>query len=206
VSDPEPFGVTVYYDFASSLCYVGHRVMGRLAPFLEELRCELCWVPVDLAGMMRWQRGAKVPPDRVMHVERVAEALRVPLRVPGRWLDSRDIAAAALVLASRDAASGEHREASWRERAWTAIYEEGRGCTDRDALALMADDLEIELPSSELEEALEELDLRTGEAVDAMVTGVPTFMLGPWPFGGIQEDETMRSILQRFADRQRGLR
>jgi predicted DsbA family dithiol-disulfide isomerase len=206
VSDPEPFGVTVYYDFASSLCYVGHRVMGRLAPFLEELRCELGWVPVDLAGMMRWQRGARVPPDRVTHVERVAETLRVPLRVPGRWLDSRDVGAAALVLARRDVASGEQREASWRERVWTAIYEEGRNCTDREELARMAGDLEVGFPASELEEAREELDRRTGEAVEAMVTGVPTFMLGPWPFGGIQEDETMRSILQRFADRQRGLR
>ena len=34
-------------------------------------------------------------------------------------------------------------------------------------------------------------------------TGVPTFMLESWPFGGIQNEETMRSILTRFAVKQR---
>jgi len=206
VSDPEPFGIEVYYDFASSLCYVGHRVMERLGPFLAELRCELSWIPIDLAHMMRWRRGARVPPDRIAHVQQVAEALRVPLRVPGTWLDSRDLCAASIVLARRDAASGERREASWRERVWTAIYEESRDCEGRDALARMAGDLGITIEPEELDEGREELDRRGHEAVESSVTGVPTFMLGPWPFGGIQEDETMRSILKRYVDRQRGLR
>jgi hypothetical protein len=34
-----------------------------------------------------------------------------------------------------------------------------------------------------------------------MVTGVPTFMLGRWPFGGIQQQDTMRMVLERFASR-----
>ena len=35
----------------------------------------------------------------------------------------------------------------------------------------------------------------------------PTFMLGEWPFGGIQQDDTMRMVLARFARkaRERGL-
>ena len=36
-----------------------------------------------------------------------------------------------------------------------------------------------------------------------MVSGVPTFMLDSWPFGGIQEDDTMVSILTRYAERKR---
>lgn len=204
--DPDPIGITVYYDFASSLCYVGHRVMGRLVPFLEELRCELRWIPIDLARIMRWQRGVQVPPDRISHVEQVAAAMRVPVSVPPAWLDSRYVAAASLVLALRDVASREQREASWRERVWTALYEEQRPCEDVRAVQRIAADLDLTFTTGELDEAREELDARTRSAVDEMVTGVPTFMLGPWPFGGIQDDETMRSILRRFADRQRGLR
>ena len=33
------------------------------------------------------------------------------------------------------------------------------------------------------------------------VTGVPTFMLDRWAFGGIQSPETMRSILERWVSR-----
>jgi hypothetical protein len=36
-----------------------------------------------------------------------------------------------------------------------------------------------------------------------MVTGVPTFMLAEWPMGGIQDDDTMVSLIGRFAKRAR---
>lgn len=35
------------------------------------------------------------------------------------------------------------------------------------------------------------------------VTGVPNFMPGQWPFGGIQTDETMLSLFERFIAKQR---
>ena len=61
----------------------------------------------------------------------------------------------------------------------------------------------IALESSEIDAGAESLEVLTREAASQMVTGVPTFMLGEFPFGGIQEEDTMRSILGRFADRQR---
>ena len=51
--------------------------------------------------------------------------------------------------------------------------------------------------------AADELVARTRHAHAQEVTGVPNFMLGSWPFGGIQTDETMLSILGRFAARRR---
>ena len=48
-----------------------------------------------------------------------------------------------------------------------------------------------------------ELSQRTERARGEEVTGVPNFMLGPWPFGGIQTDETMLHLLGRFAAKQR---
>jgi hypothetical protein len=67
----------------------------------------------------------------------------------------------------------------------------------------MARELGIELDASILDTALAQLDAQTIAASKRMVTGVPTFMLGQWPFGGIQDDHTMRSILGRWAHRQR---
>ena len=32
----------------------------------------------------------------------------------------------------------------------------------------------------------------------SVIVGVPTFLLDGWPLGGIQEEFTMRSLLQRF--------
>ena len=54
-----------------------------------------------------------------------------------------------------------------------------------------------------LERGLCELENRTREAAEAMVTGVPTFMLSNWPMGGIQDDDTMVSLIRRFANRAR---
>jgi hypothetical protein len=35
------------------------------------------------------------------------------------------------------------------------------------------------------------------------VTGVPTLMLGEFPFGGVQSRQTTRMVLERWAERKR---
>jgi predicted CoA-binding protein/predicted DsbA family dithiol-disulfide isomerase len=196
--DVEPSGrlrIRVDYDFASSLCYVAHRSMQRLAPQLAGLEIELEWSPLDLAALLGWVRGADVDAARLANVERVSRELDVPLRVPPVWLDSRRAHAVAL------AAAGE-RAPAWLERVWTAVFEEGRALDDESVDAL-ARGLSIPLDETAVERGLEELDARTRSAHTQEVSGVPNFMLGRWPFGGIQTDDTMLSILSRFARRQR---
>jgi predicted DsbA family dithiol-disulfide isomerase len=198
-----PLHVTLHYDFASSLCYVAHRVLGRLQGFLDEIEMEIEWTPVDLARLMRWQRGHTIDPGRVEHIRQIAGTLHVPLHMPRVWLDSRRVGAAAIVLADRDRLEATRREASWRERVFTRIFEEGRACDTPGELERMAVELGIELDASIIDTALAQLDAQTIAASKRMVTGVPTFMLGPWPFAGIQDDHTMRSILGRWAHQQR---
>jgi len=48
-----------------------------------------------------------------------------------------------------------------------------------------------------------ELARRTRHAGEQGVAGVPSFLVGEWPIAGIQCDATMRSMLSRFAARQR---
>jgi predicted DsbA family dithiol-disulfide isomerase len=191
----DPLKVRVDYDFASSLCYVAHRCMQRLRAPLGQLGIALEWSPLDLTRLTGWRRGAPLDALRRANVARVSRELDVPLRIPERWQDSRRAHAVALSLP-------EPRGATWRERVWTAVYEEGRELDD--AVAALLRELDLTLPDGAIERGLERLEARTREAWEQEVSGVPNFMLGPWPFGGIQSDETMLSILGRFASRQRG--
>ena len=49
----------------------------------------------------------------------------------------------------------------------------------------------------------EALEAESERARAEQVTGVPTFMLGKWPIGGIQEESVMISLLGRWAAKRR---
>jgi predicted DsbA family dithiol-disulfide isomerase len=195
--------IPVYYDFASSLCYVSHRVMERLGSFLGDTDCELVWYPIDLARLLGWPRRFAVPEPRLQHVRGVARELSVPLKAQPYWQDSRRANSAALLLGERDRERGSCREATWRERIFSLVYEQGRSCDDHAELAAIAGELGLGLSEPDWETAVDRLESATREAHALGVTGVPTFMLGGWPFAGIQSDDTMRSILGRYAARSR---
>lgn len=189
--------VPVHYDFASSLCYVAHRIMERLAPELEALELTLEWRPLDLTRLSGWRPGVPLDGVRRENVLRVSRELEVPLRVPGRWLDSRPALAVAVAL------EGTERAAAWRERVWSAVFQEGRAVDEPGELERLARDLGLEVEALADSRRFEALEVHTELAREAHVTGVPSFMLGEWPMAGIQEDATMLSLLSRWAARQR---
>jgi 2-hydroxychromene-2-carboxylate isomerase len=193
----EPLRIPVHYDFASSICYVAHRVMERMAGELEALGIELAWTPLDLARLTGWPRSAAIEGRRRENALRVAADLGVTLRMPTAWMDSRAAHAVALALAGSD------REPGWRERVWCAVYEEGLRLDEPGALERLARDMGLDPDPLRDPQSLAALDESTRRARESNVTGVPTFMLGEWPFGGIQEEATMRSLLGRFAARTR---
>jgi predicted DsbA family dithiol-disulfide isomerase len=188
--------VPVHYDFASTICYVAHRVIARISEPIRELGVDIEWSPVDLAQLCGWPRGAEVGPTRQTNALRVAHEFAVAVRIPPAWLDSRR--ALAMSLALRGASS----EASWRERVWTAVFDEGRAIDEPGELERLARDLELELPDP-LGRRVDELDARTRLAAEENVTGAPTFMLGEWPLGGIQQEETLLRIFERYVARRR---
>jgi predicted DsbA family dithiol-disulfide isomerase len=198
LNHPETLQVRVHYDFASTLCYVAHRTLARIAGPVAALGIEWVWTPLELARLLGPPRGGE-PVDEVRRANaaRVAAELEVPVRVPRVWPDVRALGAAAL------RAEPLGRGASWRERAFSAVFEEGRLAVDAAAASQLAHELGLELAPRAIEEALAELELATEHAREAGVTGVPTFMLGSWPFGGIQSDATMLHVLERYAQRAR---
>ncbi len=193
----ERLRVPVYYDFASVICYVAHRVMERLRPALQELEIDLVWNPLDLAQLAPYRRGGAIPEASRANAARIADELSVPVRIPSLWLDSRPLNSAA--IAADELGRGE----SWRERVWTALYEDGRPLEKVEDVAALARDAEIPIERGAISEARGKLETRTALAAQEMVTGVPTFMLGRWPFGGIQQQDTMWMVLERFASKSR---
>jgi len=193
----DPLVVPLHYDFASAICFAAHRALPRLAPDLERLGIRLEWTPLDLSGLIGWPRGATLAAARRRNALRVARELGVRLRIPERWIDSRHALAVALALPD------EARRASWRERVFCAVFEQGREVERIDQLVPLARDLGFELGSLGIEAALDALREATEAARRLEITGVPTFQLGRWPIGGIQNDETMRALLTRWASRQR---
>lgn len=189
--------VRVYYDFASTLCYVAHRVFGAMAEELAALDVSLEWMPLDLADLLGWPRGVEVAAERLANAERVAAEHGIDVRPLRVWPDSRDANAAALILAKGAVAHA----AAFRERVFSAAFEERRPLDAPGAVEAFARDLGVALEPRALARARDELEFRTRIAAEEEVTGVPTLMLGDFPFGGIQSRETTRLVLERWVRR-----
>jgi len=197
VNTAPPLQVPVYYDVASTLCYVAHRTLPRLATSLLEIGVQLDWSPLDLAALLGWRRGEAVVGRRRENALAVAEDFGIRVRMPTHWIDSRRAMAFGLTLQEPEA------DASWRERIFSAVFEEARPIERDEDLEPLARELGLTLDATAIDHQLEQISQRTEQAREAEITGVPTFQLGAWPLGGIQSDETMLSILSRWATRQR---
>ena len=153
--------VRVYFDFASTLCFVAHRLMQRMADDLAALEVELVWSPLDLSALTGWPRGAQVPETRRANAARVACELEVEVSVPRIWPDSRWVNAGALAV---DAAGDSARSTTWRERVFSALFEERRTLEDAAAVAALGRELGFSLDPNILRAAREALPGRTREA------------------------------------------
>ena len=85
----ETVTIRVYYDFASTLCYVAHRVLTSIEPQIDELGVQLEWVPIDLTMAAPWDRGDSFADEVRDAVHGTASTLGVDVEMPDPWLDSR---------------------------------------------------------------------------------------------------------------------
>jgi predicted DsbA family dithiol-disulfide isomerase len=187
--------IPLHYDFASTICFVTHRVMEQMRGELDSMGVTLDWRPLDLVAITGWRRGEPVEGPRRENALRVARELGVAVRMPGFWLDSRPAHCVALGLA------GGPKQATWRERVWTAAFEEGRDIGLPEELERLGDELAIDVRELVVSE-LSHLEAVTEAAREDDVTGVPTFHIG-FPLGGIQDPDTMRLLFQRWVTKRR---
>ncbi len=191
--------VPIYYDYASSLCYVAKRVMAQLDGQLE---IELLWKGVQISRRHQgWKNGEMIGDEAKGKIFRVARETGVPLRVPERWLDS------ASALAGAEFAREQGKFAEYHDAIFAAVFAEGKDIGDLQTLLGLAE--RIRLPVAELEQALktgaftERVKENEAEATTFGIVGYPTFMLGAFPLIGIQPAETMRLLIRRYIDQAR---
>ena len=187
--------VRVYYDFASTLCYVAHRVLSRVEDDIAALGVTLEWRPIDLTMAAPWDRGDSFRPDVRAAVRNTGLTLGIDVEMPDPWLDSRPASHVALHIASAQ------DEARWRHAVFDTFFEKRSFELTPDLLRL-ARNLGIGVIPNEAQ-GFGRVEESTREALAFGLTGVPTFLLDNWMFGGVYDDELMVSILRQLATQYR---
>jgi predicted DsbA family dithiol-disulfide isomerase len=188
-----PVVIPVYFDYASSLCYIASRIVARLT---TEFDVDIRWRPVHIAAHHpEWTQGGLIGGDTRAKIERVSRETEVALHIPERWLDSRAALEGVIFAEECGCASAYHRE------VFAAVYERGDDCGDRAVLVRAA--AAAGLPIGRFMEcvatrrAAPQLAAIREEARQVGVAGYPTFLLGEFPLTGIQPAETMKMLLGR---------
>lgn len=193
----ETVTVRVYYDFASTLCYVAHRVLTSIEEQIAELEVELEWRPIDLTMAAPWDRGDSFSEEVRTAVRNTGLALGLDVEMPDPWLDSRPAAHVALATPTLEA------ERRWRRAVFDTIFEHGTPTLTPQLLAL-AEELVGPLPLPG-DAQYPRVEKSTLDAVALGVSGVPTLLLDNWLVAGVFDGESMLSILAKLAEQYREL-
>jgi predicted DsbA family dithiol-disulfide isomerase len=189
--------IPVYFDYASSLCYIA-AVLGRQLE--ADLDIVLDWRPVEIAARNApWKPGDPIDTEARARIERVSQETGVAVLIPARWMDSRPALEGALLAKDRGCFAEYHR------RVFAAAFVQGEDIGDRYVLTRIADG--VGLPIGDFMMAIatraraRQLAGHAAAAVAHGVTGYPTFLLGEFPLTGIQPLDTMRQLICRYLDR-----
>ena len=191
--------IPIYFDYASTLCYVAWRIVG-------ELRQELDFEPLWKGVPIRWRSNASAPGIELGTVERakiatVIAETGISVTPPERWINS-EAALMGSELARNAGVFNVFHDAIFR-----AAFEQGIDISDLDRLAEIAQRVGIDpkLFRQGIEQRLTapQLAANKSEADAFSALGYPTFMLGEFPLIGIQPKPTMRLLFSRFLDQRR---
>ena len=188
--------IRVYYDFASTLCYIAHRVMGGIVPQVRDLGVVLQWRPIDLTEIVPWNRGDSFAQEIREAVHNTGSSMGVEVQMPDAWVDSRPASKIALLTES------DEDEARWRDQVFRCFFELREKELTPELLSL-GRDLSAHDNGRGAQDEPGQVAASTKEAIALGVQGVPTFLLDVWPVGGIQDADTMLDVLARFAERYR---
>jgi predicted DsbA family dithiol-disulfide isomerase len=194
VSNMGRLRIPIYFDYASTLCYIAWRIV---TPLEDELGFEALWKGVPIAT-----RDFRAKPGRVLgELERqkvlfVAAETGVRVAPPSSWIDS--IPALHGSEVARDA--GVFR--AYHDAVFRAAFDDGADIADPKVLDAIAERAGLDrlkfraaLASGLMSARLDE---HKREADEFSALGYPTFILGDFPMIGIQPVESMRLLLGRF--------
>jgi predicted DsbA family dithiol-disulfide isomerase len=189
--------VPIFFDYASTLCYVAWRIVRELEP---ELGFEALWkgVPIRLRDQRAGPGRALGAIERMKVMTVIAET-GVPVTPPERWIDSD----AALI--GSELAREANAFAGYHEGVFRAAFEQRRDIASVDTLTEIAVAAGMESGRFRDEilsrRAADRIAANRREADNFSALGYPTFILGDFPLIGIQPKETMRLLLRRFIER-----
>ena len=186
--------IPIYFDYASTLCYIAWRIV---TPLEDELGFEALWKGVPISA-----RDFRAKPGRVLgererqKVLLVAAETGIRVAPPPSWIDST------LALQGSEVARDAGVFPAYHDAIFRAGFDEGGDLADRTVLEAVADRAGID--RSRFRDALDSgamagrIDQNKREADEFSALGYPTFILGDFPMIGIQPIESMRMLLGRF--------
>ena len=192
--------VPVYFDYASSLCYIAWRIAAKLT---VEVDVEMRWHPVHIAAQHPgWSgRAASLVETRVPKSSAWRRRRQSRYVYPKHWLDSRAALEGVLFAEEHGCATAYHRE------VFAAAYEREEDIGDRAVLVRAA--ANAGLPIGRFMESVatrrgaSSLALIREEAQQLGVVGVSDLPAWRVSSRGIQPYETMKLLVARHVERTR---
>jgi predicted DsbA family dithiol-disulfide isomerase len=190
----EPVVIPIYFDYASTLCYIAWRIVTELE---RELGFEALWkgVPISLRDF-KARAGRDVGPREYQKVVMAAAETGILVSPPKNWINSDD------ALMGAELAREAKFFPSYHNAVFRAAFEDSLDISSRVVLgdiavraglnrAAFLADLESERMAPRLSE-----NKREADGLSAL--GYPTFVLGEFPMTGIQPIDTMRLVFSRY--------
>jgi predicted DsbA family dithiol-disulfide isomerase len=186
--------IPIYFDYASTLCYIAWRIVRELQ---QELEFEPLWKGVPIW----WRNRASLPGNALGAIERskIASVIfetGVQVAAPERWPDSE----AALMGSELARHAGVFE--LFHEGVFRGAFDLALDISNPERLAEIAAragiDRERFLRDIRQRRMAPRIMENKNEADRFSALGYPTFMLGEFPLIGIQPKETMRLLLSRF--------
>ena len=186
--------IPIYFDYASTLCYIAWRIV---TPLEDELGFEALWKGVPIAARDFRAKPGRVLGDRERQkVLLVAAETGIRVAPPPIWIDST------LALQGSEVARDACVFATYHDAVFRAAFDDGADIADPNVLEGIAERAGLDpakfraaLDSSVMAERIEQ---NKREADEFSALGYPTFILGDFPMIGIQPTDSMRLLLARF--------
>jgi predicted DsbA family dithiol-disulfide isomerase len=189
-----PVVIPVYFDYASTLCYIAWRIVRELEP---ELGFEALWkgVPIALRDH-RAKAGRTLGPRERNKVLMVIAETGVSVAPLARWIGSE------AALEGAELAREAGKFGAYHEGVFRAAFEERLDIARRDVLDEIAGRAGLDRArfraDLEAHRMAPVIAAHKHEADTFSALGYPTFILGDFPLTGIQPIGTMRMLFARF--------
>jgi predicted DsbA family dithiol-disulfide isomerase len=192
----ERIAIPIYFDYASTLCYVAWRIVRELE---AELGFEALWKGVPI----RLRDNSSSPGNRLGEIERmkvlnVIAETGIQVVPPERWIDS------AAALQGSELARESDAFARYHAGVFRAAFEEQRDIANVEVLSGLAEAAGMDGARFREDIGNQRMAARVAankeEADRFSALGYPTFIFGDFPLIGIQPKETMRLIIRRYME------